>query len=69
MGPFIVEFCDEVVEPGLLLQAVCARRSGCFLLQGQVHALVAAVLLGMTRLDAFDVDAQSQPPDLSESFD
>jgi hypothetical protein len=28
-----------------------------------VHALVPAVLLGMSRLDALDLDAQAQPPD------
>jgi hypothetical protein len=27
-----------------------------------MHALVAAVLLGVTGLDAFDMDAQTKPP-------
>ena len=40
---------DEVVELGLLLQEVVRRRSGGFHLQGQVHALVAAVLLRVDR--------------------
>jgi len=38
------------------------ERSG-FFLQGQVHALMSAVLLGMTGPDAFDADAEPQPPD------
>jgi hypothetical protein len=29
-------------------------RAGCFLFEGEVHALVAAVLLGMSGLDAFN---------------
>lgn len=41
----------------------CWRRRGESLpLQGQVHALLPTVLLLMTRLNAFDVDAQPQPP-------
>ncbi len=57
MRAFVVVAVDEVVELGLLLQEVQGRRFGGFLLQGQVHALVAAVLLGMAGLDALDADA------------
>ena len=63
MRAFGVELADEGVEAGLLLEAVHARRAGGFLLQGQVHALVAAVLLRMAGLDALDGDAEPQPPD------
>ena len=41
-----VELLDEGIEAGLLLQAVHAGRAGRLLLEGEVHALVAAVLLG-----------------------
>ena len=57
-----VEFVDEGVEAGLLLRAVPAGRSGGLPLEGQVHVLVAGVLLGLARLDAFDGDAQPEPP-------
>src|SRR6266481_1681893 len=47
----------------LLLQAVQARGAGGFRFKRKVHALVPAILLRMTRSDAFDGDAQAQPPD------
>ena len=53
---------DEVVELRLLLQEVLRRRLGCLQLQGQMHALVASVLLRVARLDALDLDAEPQPP-------
>ena len=46
MGPLGVELLDEGIEAGLLLQAVHAWRAGGLLLEGEMHALVAAVLLG-----------------------
>ena len=63
MGPLVVEFADEGIEPGLLLKAVCARRPGRLGLEGAVHALVAAVLLRVAGPDAFDRDAEPQPED------
>ncbi len=63
MRPFDIEFAHEVVETGLLLKAVEAWRACGFLLQGEVHALMAAVLLRLAGLDAFDGDAEAQPPD------
>jgi hypothetical protein len=63
MRPFSIELMDEGVEAFLLLQAVGAPWTGCFLLEGKMHALMAAVLLWMTGLDAFDGDAEPEPPD------
>jgi hypothetical protein len=52
----------KVIKAGLLLQEVLGSGPGGLVLQGQMHALMATVLLGMTRLDALDLDAESQPP-------
>lgn len=57
--PFLVEFADEVVKAGLLLEGIHARRSCRLLLQGPVHSLVATVLLRVARPDALDGDPQS----------
>jgi hypothetical protein len=61
--PLVVVALDEVVELGLLLQEVAAGRLGGLHLQGQMHALVAAVLLRTARFDAFDLDSEPEPPD------
>ena len=47
---FLVEFFEKVIEAGLLLQAVRAGRSGGFLFEGEVHALMAPVLLRVSWL-------------------
>ena len=39
------------------------RGLGRLFLECQVHAFVATVLLGTTRLDALDLDPQPEPPD------
>ncbi|MBY5775277.1 hypothetical protein HFN63_35575 [Rhizobium leguminosarum] len=45
MRQFGVEFFDDVVEAGLLLQEIGAGCLGGLQLEGEMHALVAAVLL------------------------
>ena len=62
MGPLVVELFDEGIEADLLLQDVGAGGAGGFLLQGQVHALMTAVLLRMPGFDPFDADAEAPPP-------
>ena len=63
MRSFVFEFLKESVELSLLLQDVGARRVSGFFLPGEMHAFMAAVLLRMTGTDAFDANAQTQPPD------
>src|SRR3546814_6404710 len=64
VGAFAVELADKIIETGLLLQDVGAGRAGRLLLQRQVHALVAAVLLRLAWFDAFALNAEPEPPDL-----
>src|SRR5689334_14529833 len=63
MRPFVIELGHEFIEAGLLLKAVCACGPGCLFLQGQMHPLMASILLRMAGLDALDLDAEPQPPD------
>ena len=56
MGPLVVVNLDEVIETFLLLQEVECGRLGSFLLQSEMHALVAAVLLWIAWLDALQLD-------------
>ena len=58
----MVEDFKEVIEASLLLQEVRGSRLGGFFLQSEMHTFVTTILLGMTRLNAFDADPQSQPP-------
>ncbi len=63
MRPFIVVNPDELIKALLLLQEVEGGGLCGFILQGQVHALVATILLRVSGLDGLDIDAQAQPPD------
>jgi hypothetical protein len=58
-----LNFPDEIVEAGLLLEAIGAWRADGLFLEGQVHALMAPVLLWATWFDALDIDTKPQPPD------
>ena len=57
MRSFLIELFEESVELGLLLQDVGTCGTGGFFLQGQMHAFMAAVLLGMAGTDALNRDA------------
>jgi hypothetical protein len=48
---------DEFVEARLLLKEICGSWFGRFFFQSEMHTFVTAVLLGMTRSDAFDANA------------
>ena len=50
MGPLLIELVQEAVKAILLLQAVEPRWPGRLFFEGEVHALVAAILLRMTGL-------------------
>ena len=63
MGLFVIEFADEVVEARLLPQDIGACRLGGFFPQRQMHALMATVLLRMSRFDALNIDPEPEPPD------
>src|ERR1700751_2193982 len=59
----VIEFLDEAVEGRLLLENIHAWRASGFLLESQVHAFVAAVLLRLARRYTLDVDTKAEPPD------
>jgi hypothetical protein len=52
-----------LVRTCLLLRDVPSSGLRGFFLQGQMHAFMTAVLLGMARFDPFNADAEPQPPD------
>ena len=57
MRSFVIEFVQEGVELGLLLQDVGTRWAGGFFLQSEMHAFMPAVLLGMAGTDPLDGDS------------
>lgn len=63
MWPFVAEFLEKIIEFRLLLHAIQALGASGFRFEREVQALMSAVLLWMTGLDAFHRDAQTQPPD------
>ncbi len=62
MGTLVVEDLDKFFEARLLLKKIGGGRLGGLFLQGQMHALMAAILLGMAGLDALNTDPQAEPP-------
>ena len=63
VGPLGIELLAEGVEETLLGSGIGGRRPGRLGLEGLVHPLVAAVLLGVGGLDQLGTDAQADPPD------
>ena len=62
MRTLAIKNFHEIVEASLLLQEVGSRWFSSFFLQGEMHAFVTAILLRVARPDAFNTDAQAQPP-------
>ena len=62
MRALVVEDLAELVEPTLLRSLIGCRRIGGFLLEGQVHSLVATVLIRSTRLDVLRLDPRLDQP-------
>src|SRR6202022_4120064 len=60
---FVVEDVDRLVEACLSLQEIPCSGFGGFFFQGEMHAFVTTVLLRVGRLDAFNANAEPQPPD------
>ena len=59
MQPVVIVTLHKRIETVLLLQKVVAGGFGRLFLEGQVHALMAPVLLRMARFDAFDPNTKS----------
>jgi hypothetical protein len=53
---------DEVVEAGLLLQGVHSRRPGCFLFDGEVHALLLGMIWFFAGIGPADLATASGTP-------
>src|SRR3546814_1468106 len=61
MRPFVIELLAEEVEPALLVGRGCFRRIAGFALERAVHALVAAVLLRLARIDPLQLNPHLRP--------
>ena len=55
----VIVYLHEGIKALLLLQEVEGGGLGGLLFQGQVHAFITSVLLGMAGYDAFDADGQT----------
>lgn len=58
----VVELVDKASKAFLLGFHVSFSGQGCFLLQGKMHAFVAAILLGLTWSNTLMADAEFEPP-------
>jgi len=58
----LVKEGHELVEAALLIIHIGFGRTRRLLFECQMHALVSAVLLGFSRLDALVLDPERQPP-------
>ena len=63
MRLLVVVALQKSIEASLLLQEIRRSGLGGLAFQGQMHALMPAVLFRMPRLDAFDLNSEAQPPD------
>src|SRR5215210_910346 len=61
MRPLLVAYVPEAIEELLLCRGIGCRRTRGLLLQIPMHALMAPVLLGMTRLDSLRNDPELDP--------
>src|SRR6266536_3284339 len=62
-GRSLLKTSMNLSNPSLLLKKIAGRRLGGLFLQGQMHALMAAVLLGVARLNPLDANTEPEPPD------
>jgi hypothetical protein len=58
MRQLVIKAIDEGVETRLLLQRVRGGGPDRLLLERQMHPLVPAILLGVSRPDALDLNAK-----------
>lgn len=63
MRSVAIEALDERIEAGLLSQDIRAGWFRRFPFQREVHPLMPPVLLWVARRDAFQLNAQAEPPD------